>query len=715
MKVESVTQEELFIEPGRVFETHQKWIHWLNESLPKPKPMHGAPVALDLFAGCGGLGLGFEVMGFHTLGYEMKPEAVKSYNDNLSGTCKQVILDIGEPDVSADIIVGGPPCQPFSQIGYQQGKHDPRDGFPVFLDCVNRIRPRIAIIENVRGLLYRNKEYLRQVVTELERFGYTVQVSLLNTALFGVPQKRERVVIVASMVGWEWPEPVVTKPVSAGIALGPSAQIHLAGTRILSEKVDKYIATYEAQSKCVTPRDLHLDRPSRTVTCRNLHAMTADMLRIKLPDGRRRMLHVSEAARLQSFPDWFKFAGSTVEQFEQIGNAVAPLMGLALARQAIKYLEGGEVTKNRNISASTRSAVDLTPKTPKQQKLDEAISILQGAGVRMNDLTPRRKERLAMALLSAARLKINDPWKNAKSYICDSTECLPLRTKDFYSYWNEHFEESYALGGYDDVKRLDIDVLLPAGLIEMAVVPTSKPSKKGGGKDGVTYNAGSRGYTLTEDARTLLRGFGTDSWPALLADYRSKYKNSEDRLSKHPELTNAPVKLPDGTLLVLSSTNHNEIQRALITHFLPRYAPSAEVLYVANTGMKKARGVATRNIEPTQSVLNKERLSELGINLNEKKKLPDVILFDPTKKWIFLIEAVHSKNPISEGRHIALAEATSGAKFGRVYVTAFLDRAGFAKFSRVIDWKTEAWIASEPEHLIHFDGERFLGPYEENK
>jgi len=174
---------------------------------------HQIPLRLgDQFAGCGGLALGFEAQGFRTVGFEMKPVAVQTYNANLDGRCEETFLKVGIPEGKAEIVIGGPPCQPFSQIGYQRGNRDPRDGFPVFLDAVARIAPKIAIIENVRGLLFRNKDY-RSAVREFERLGYTVHVNILKAKEYGVPQNRERVVVVASKVGWSWPERMLSAPV----------------------------------------------------------------------------------------------------------------------------------------------------------------------------------------------------------------------------------------------------------------------------------------------------------------------------------------------------------------------------------------------------------------------------------------------------------------------------------------------------------------------
>ena len=299
--------------------------------------------ALDLFAGCGGLALGFEAAGFHTLGYEMDADAAATYRRNLRGDCIQAKLEIGtDYAIKPDLIIGGPPCQPFSVIGYQEGPRDSRDGFPIFLDAVARLSPKLAIIENVRGLLYQNRTYFEAVCAELKTLGYEVNARLLKAVDYAVPQNRERLVIVATRIGWSWPAASVSKPVTAGVALGELALEAPHDGKYLTAAQDKYIATYEAKSHCARPRDLHLDKPARTLTCRNFGASTSDMQRIKLPDGRRRMLRIQEGARLQTFPDWYQFEGREASVTKQIGNAVPPLMALALGRAAFEALSSPE-------------------------------------------------------------------------------------------------------------------------------------------------------------------------------------------------------------------------------------------------------------------------------------------------------------------------------------------------------------------------------------
>jgi DNA (cytosine-5)-methyltransferase 1 len=301
------------------------------------------PIVLDLFAGCGGLSLGFEAAGFKTIGYEMDNAACETYNKNLLNECTKVKLDIDFEYPRADIVVGGPPCQPFSVIGYQRGAADDRNGFPIFVDAIKKINPSIFLFENVRGLLYANKKYFELIIDELKSLGYFIEYKLLNAVNYGVPQNRERLFVVGHRGKYSFPV-AKNKKITAGEAIGDLMYTTPPESKFLTPAMDAYVATYEKASCCTKPRDLYPDKPARTLTCRNLAGATSDMQRVLLKDGRRRRLLHREAARLQSFPDWFDFCGNETQQFNQIGNAVPPLLAYNLALSVKKYIESNVFT-----------------------------------------------------------------------------------------------------------------------------------------------------------------------------------------------------------------------------------------------------------------------------------------------------------------------------------------------------------------------------------
>ena len=131
---------------------------------------------------------------------------------------------------------------------------------------------------------------------------------------------------------------------------------------------------------------------------------------------------------------------------------------------------------------------------------------------------------------------------------------------------------------------------------------------------------------------------------------------------------------------------------------MKQFAPNSAVLYLGDTANKAL-------------YFDGDCLCELGIELNVHDKLPDVILFDGDKNWLYLIEAVTSHGPMNVKR-ISELKKVFKRDVNPIFVTAFDTKATYRKFANDIAWKTEVWIAGEPEHLVHFDGERFLGPYD---
>lgn len=696
-------------------------------------PTNLAPLVLDLFAGCGGLALGFEAQGFETTGFEMDEDYCATYRRNLKGLCIQSVLTPATDYPQAKVIIGGPPCQPFSVIGKQKGLIDARDGFPAFLSAINKIKPDIWLFENVRGLYYRNKWYLNSIVQKLRSTGYLVEVKLLNASNFGVPQNRERVIVVGHRGKFAFP-PISQGKITSGQALGEMAAQIPDDAKFLTPEMDAYIAKYEKASYCIVPRDLHLDRPARTLTCRNLAAPTGDMMRVRLPDGRRRRLTVREAARLQSFPDWFVFEGNEESQFYQIGNAVPPLMAYALASSIREYLNSefrfsqAQIEEyNQNIPAATQPAEQLelfhlekeskssraykrvaytkpslrdnpmsdmqfiTPdKAPKSFKnkpaelqllINQALYILYKFGIPFTGLTPRRLERMALAFLAVTHVTNPNDWKNAK----DLNDGASMTTREIISHINKHYGEKISQGSYDDIRRQDLVLCVLANVI----VPTKPESKT---------NSPTRGYALNPDYGSLVRTFGTDSWIQDTSNISMVRDKLAEKFAAKRHIKTTPVTLPSGRTLTFGPGEHNELQKAVIEKFLPRYGYGSDVLYVGDTADKLA-------------FYEEEYLSNLNFPKLDHKELPDIIAYSKQKNWLYLIEAVHSSGAIDNVRLAKLRKLGTECTCGIIFITAFLNRKTFRQWVEKIAWETEVWIAETPDHIIHFDGEKFLGPY----
>ena len=262
-----------------------EYVRYINELL-QPK-ITEKELVLDLFAGCGGLSLGFESVGFKTVGYEMNEAAAETYRKNLKGDCYATKLDLSFEYPSASIIIGGPPCQPFSVGGYQKGMEDARDGFPIFIDAVKKLQPKVFVFENVRGLLYSNKWYFNLVIQELLKLGYIIDYKLLNAVYHGVPQNRERLFVVGHRSSFVFPK-IEQKKTTVGEAIGDLMFTTPPESKFFNASMDTYVAKYEKASSCINPRDLYPNKPARTLTCRNLAGATGDMQRVRLKDGRRR-------------------------------------------------------------------------------------------------------------------------------------------------------------------------------------------------------------------------------------------------------------------------------------------------------------------------------------------------------------------------------------------------------------------------------------------
>jgi hypothetical protein len=211
-------------------------------------------------------------------------------------------------------------------------------------------------------------------------------------------------------------------------------------------------------------------------------------------------------------------------------------------------------------------------------------------------------------------------------------------------------------------------------------------------------NSGKTVYQVEATALGLFRKFGSSEWKTALKHYLASRETLKHEIARKRDLARVPVTLPDGSRIALSPGGQNPLIKAIIEHFCPAFAPGGIVLYIGDTENKFAH-------------LEAAGLAKLGVALDSAAKIPDVIVHHTGKNWLLLIEAVTSAGPVDGKRRKELKDLFVGCKAGLVFVTAFETRRAMQSFVSQIAWESEVWIAEDPDHMIHFNGERFLGPY----
>ncbi len=315
-----------------------------------------------------------------------------------------------------------------------------------------------------------------------------------------------------------------------------------------------------------------------------------------------------------------------------------------------------------------------------QELINTTLYILENFGIPV-DGTPRRLERMAISFLACGDIKSLKDFKKVK----DLNSNYSLKTRDVIDYINKYFSENISSGSYDDIRRKDLKLLTVA-----EIVLRSSPNS--------ATNDSTRGYCINPMYAELIKSFGSKNWNDLVSTKLKSVEPLSQKLKRERELQKVSVTLPSGGKLEFSAGEHNDLQKAIIEDFLPRYGYDAEVLYVGDTADKYLH-------------LEEKHLEALNFFEISHEELPDVIAYSKSKNWLYLIEAVHSSGPISEIRLLQLQKLTEKCSAEIVYVTAFLTRPKFRQFMVDIAWETEVWIADNPDHLVHFNGDKFLGPY----
>jgi len=308
-------------------------------------------------------------------------------------------------------------------------------------------------------------------------------------------------------------------------------------------------------------------------------------------------------------------------------------------------------------------------------KLEEAKGILSAIGMP----SQQTNDRSAYVLLALASIIESDIWVNAKKPV--------LRIVDMMNFMSEHYGRIYKPNTRETIRKDTLHQFVDGAVVERNTDSADRPT-----------NSPKYSYCLTNEMLELVKTYGTGEWQRTLKKFISKMGTLIDKYSQMRDIARVPV-IVNGQEFSFSPGEHNSLQKAIIEEFAPRFAKGAEVLYVGDA-------------ENKDLIKNHEALEFINVQITDHDKLPDVLLYVRDKNWLCFIEAVTSVGPISVKRMQEIEKMTLKCTAGRIYVTAFPDRKIYKKFVDSLAWETEVWIADNPDHMIHLNGDRFIGPRE---
>lgn len=318
-----------------------------------------------------------------------------------------------------------------------------------------------------------------------------------------------------------------------------------------------------------------------------------------------------------------------------------------------------------------------TKKDKVQQKVEQALEVLKTLGLPKQ----QQNERSALTLLSLLDLKPDNDWTDAQAPLMGITPMM-----EFFA---EHYGKQYAPNTRETVRRQTVHQFLQAALIVSNPDRPSRPT-----------NSPKVVYQVEPSALKLVRDFGKRGWRRKVKGYLRTVETLKRQYAREREMLRIPVRMANGEEIHLSPGGQNVLVKKIIDDFCALFTPDGEVIYVGDTQEKWA-------------YFDKAALLKLGVEIEEHGKMPDVVVHHVEKDWLVLIEAVTSHGPVNPKRRQELNELFAGSRVGLVYATTFLDRRTMMRYLDDISWETEVWVAESPTHLIHFNGDRFLGPYDE--
>lgn len=310
-----------------------------------------------------------------------------------------------------------------------------------------------------------------------------------------------------------------------------------------------------------------------------------------------------------------------------------------------------------------------------KRQIDLAREVLIALGLPKGQLN----DRSALTLLALLDLRSDSFWSSAKSPRLGVTPIMEWISKNYGKTYKPNTRET--------IRRQTLHQFVDAGL---ALYNPDKPDR--------AVNSPAAVYQISPAALKLLKGQNTAAWDASLKDYLKNRSSLAAKYSAPRKLAKKKLLIEGGEIIELSPGRHSNLIYEIMNSFAPRFAGRGRLLYLGDTGSKVG-------------FFSETGFSDIGLKLNKKGKLPDVIVLDVNRNWLLLIEAVISHGPVDAKRKRELERLFSKSKAGLVFVTAFPDKKTFNKYLAHVAWETEVWVADNPDHLVHFNGERYLGPY----
>ncbi len=302
-------------------------------------------------------------------------------------------------------------------------------------------------------------------------------------------------------------------------------------------------------------------------------------------------------------------------------------------------------------------------------KIDRTRAFLEEIGM------PRRQQTdiCCLSLLAMAGITKRMPWKEATNNW--------IRIHDIIAFAKKNYGITYAENSRETFRKQAMHHFRNAALIEDNGVATNSPNYR---------------YRLTTEALSAIQCLGGKKQKSAVKWFLEHHQQLKDTYTSKRQILLVPVKINNRDY-TFSAGKHNELQKAIIEQFASRFAPGSICLYVGDTTKKDL-------------VKDIKKLEELGIDITLHDKMPDVVLYREDKNWLYFIEAVTSVGPMDPKRILEISEMTKDVTAGKIFVTAFLNFESYRKYSNQLAWETEVWIADIPDHMIHLNGNKFLGP-----